>query len=204
MIESEIFKDIPGYECLYQISNLGRVKSYDRVVEYKNGSKRILKGKFISIFLDRYYKLNLLKKQHYLHRLIALSFIPNLDNKPCVNHKNGIKTDNNIDNLEWVTLSENSKHAYENNLWIPNPRYGNYHGRSKKVYVYDLSGNFVREFEFIREASIILNISENLISRICSKQKGTAKRLYQFRYFKSKKIETHKSNQGKKQTFKQE
>lgn len=131
----EIFKDIEGYEGLYQISNLGRVKSLCRVVTTTDGRIRTLKEKILSLGLNTYgYNyLGLCKggKRKFItiHRLVADTFIPNPDNKPQVNHINGIKTDNTIDNLEWTTAKENMRHAVNSKLKISSK--GTEHGMSK-------------------------------------------------------------------------
>jgi hypothetical protein len=103
----EIYKDIQGYEGIYQISNLGNVKSL------KYNKERVL-NKELS---KGYYRFNLCfnnKTKHFLsHRLVALNFIDNYDNKQCVNHKDGNKLNNSVENLEWVSYSENEIHSYK-------------------------------------------------------------------------------------------
>ena len=113
----EKFVDIKGYEGYYQISNHGRIKSLKRIVKHASGDVE-LKEKFKkpTVNSNGYYKTNLYKNGKettvYIHRLIASAFIPNLDNKPQINHIDGVKTNNDLSNLEWVTQSENGLHAY--------------------------------------------------------------------------------------------
>lgn len=119
----EIWKDIPEYEGIYQISNLGRVKSL------KFNRERILKfnpcNDYKTVALTK--KSN--QKRFYTHRLIAIAFIPNPDNKPDINHINGIRYDNRIENLEWITHKGNINHAIEIGLKISLK--GEKHGLSK-------------------------------------------------------------------------
>lgn len=115
----EIWKDIPGYEGLYQVSTLGKIKSLPKKWIVRNGGTHITK-EFIrngEIGRGGYLYINLCKrskpKTFLIHRIIAQTFIFNLGNKPCINHKDGNKLNNNVENLEWCTYSENHKHAYK-------------------------------------------------------------------------------------------
>ena len=125
MSKSEIieeWRDITGYEGLYQVSNLGRVRSLDRYVNSGYNTKRFSKGKILSFLLQKngYAKVMLSKentvKNADLHRLVAETFIANPNNKTTVNHKDGNKENNKIDNLEWATQKENNNHAAANGL----------------------------------------------------------------------------------------
>lgn len=119
---TEEWRDIPGYEGVYQASNLGRIKSLDVVMELRSGpfihKGRVLKlrqgttSPYLLVSLSNSGK----RKMHLVHRLIALTYIENNDSKPEVNHINGNKFDNRPENLEWVTSSENKLHAYEQGL----------------------------------------------------------------------------------------
>lgn len=128
----EIWKDVKGYEGFYQVSNLGNVKSLTRENVYYNPyagrdcvrtfRERILKqkknrGGYIVVHLRD--ASSDLESWPTVHRLVSEAFIPNPENKPTINHKDGVKTNNLLDNLEWNTWSENTKHAYDNGLAKP-------------------------------------------------------------------------------------
>jgi hypothetical protein len=128
----EIWKDIKGYEGIYKISNLSRVKRIYKNVKGDSKDEHILSQK---LGKRGYYYVNLSKRQRYksktIHRLVAIAFIPNPKNKPTINHKDGNKLNNNIKNLEWATYKENSNHAWKNNLYNPKPLKGEDNPRSK-------------------------------------------------------------------------
>jgi hypothetical protein len=116
----EIWKDIPEYEGMYQISNLGNVKSqhYNHMSGRKPG--RLLKVTLMKTgYMSLELRMNDTNKRHLIHRLIAEVFIPNPENKPNVNHINGIRNDNRIENLEWCTQSENILHAFKMGTKVP-------------------------------------------------------------------------------------
>ena len=100
----EIWKDIEGYEGLYQISNLGRVKSLNR---NKVMTLRVKRNGYKEVSLSK----DNTKKHYLVHRLVAQAFIPNTGNKPTVNHIDEDKTNNNVDNLEWATMKEQNNHG---------------------------------------------------------------------------------------------
>lgn len=111
--EKEIWKDIPGYQGLYKISNTGRIKNKNNKIlkTYNKHGKKTYDPK------NDYQKVRLSKKgiskPYLVHRLVAKTFIKNDNNLPQINHKNGIKNDNNVNNLEWCTNKENSIHYHK-------------------------------------------------------------------------------------------
>lgn len=149
MNEVEEWRDVVGYEHLLQVSNFGRVKSKRRQAYFKDGRPhRQIPGRILIAGLDRlgYPRLRLYssvgKKSIRVHRMVAKAFIPNPEGKPQVNHINGIKHDNSVSNLEWVTNSENQLHAVSKGL-----RRGRVGAESSlftgAVEVYDKAGTLV-------------------------------------------------------------
>ena len=140
MIEIEEFREVSGYEGLYEVSNLGRVRRNGKIIKpsKKNG----------------YLYLNLCKngivRNALIHRLVAQSFLPNPSNFPQVNHKDEDKTNNAVSNLEWCTSQYNSNYS-----------------NSKPVLQFDKTGNFIAEYESGVEAERITGINRNDISQCC-------------------------------------
>lgn len=118
----EIWKEVPNYNGIYLVSNLGRVKSIDQEINCKRNKKRIHKGKILKTYLnERGYEcvgitINRVAKKKKVHRLVAEAFLPNPNNLPQVNHIDCNKQNNCVENLEWCDNSYNMKEAYKNNL----------------------------------------------------------------------------------------
>jgi hypothetical protein len=121
-MDKEKYYPIPGYEDSYEINLNGNVRSIDRYLGAKNGSIAFYKSENVKWFLSGtgYPRVHLYRKSKgkhlMIHRILAMIFIKNPDNKPCINHKNGIKTDFSLSNLEWCTHKENIVHAVETGL----------------------------------------------------------------------------------------
>lgn len=190
IMENEIWKDVPNYEGLYKVSNFGNVRSKDR----KKWNGKVFytqKGRLLKQHLDgrkNYLFVSLYKdgkdKQINVHRLVAMTFIPNPNNYPCINHKNEIKTDNRAENLEWCDSYYNMNYGTCMKRMIESrnrdndmeevktkikkkKRENNSLSCEKPVIQYTMSGEFVMHYNSATEAERQTGISRGGIQRCC-------------------------------------
>ena len=173
---NEIWVDVLGYEGLYQVSNLGKIKSLPRFKKSKWGTLSYINGCDIKPKVSNrgYIRVGLSKdgKQTPLlaHRIVAKAFIVNTENKPHINHIDGNKLNNHISNLEWCYHRENILHAM-NTLGIIMSHSGSKNGLSKAVYQINDIGVVVAKFDCIRDTEL-LGFSSACVSLVCrGKQK---------------------------------
>jgi hypothetical protein len=169
---NEEFRDIKGYEGIYQVSNYGRVKSLKRATKNQYGQKDMILKNNTSKCNYLFVRLN--SKNKLVHRLVAETFIININNKSTVNHKDGNKQNNCVDNLEWSTHKEQTNHAIKIGLinikgrnWSKFALMGQI-SNSKKVLQYDLYGKLINEYKSLAEAERITGINHGNISMCCN------------------------------------
>lgn len=163
---TEIWKDIKGYEGLYKVSNMGHVLGMrGKILK----PIRNTKSGYIQIYLC---SINGIRKRIYIHRAVAETFIPNMDNKPCVDHINTIRSDNRCENLRWVTAREN----YRNSITIKKHMMAHLKNSSKrgKTVIQIYENKTIGEFTSIRKASAMTNIHKRCISLCCAGMRKTA------------------------------
>lgn len=178
-VYTEEWRPVVGYEGLYEVSNLGRVKSLDRVVDGKGGGKKPIRGGIMNPksngigYLQIRLSKNGKKKGQYIHRLVAEAFIPNTEGLSQVNHKDEDKTNNRVENLEWCSAK------YNMNYGSVKQRIGEKH--SKPVAQLSLEGKVLKVFSSIYEAERETGVWN---SNICKCIKGHLKKSggYKWRY----------------------
>lgn len=156
-LNNEVWKDIQGYEGLYKVSSLGRVKNKRGLIM----SPKIHHRGYIQIGLYKDKK----SKNLYIHRLVAQAFIPNPDNLPYVNHKDENKLNDRADNLEWCTPEYNNS-------------YGDFIKKSmqsaKPLYQLDMNGNIIKEFNSAHQVQKVLGYNRRAIIGCCEGNCKTA------------------------------
>lgn len=171
-MQNEIWKDIPGYDGKYQVSNLGNVRSF----------KQSKLGKLLKPYENHHGYLKIClhtknKKQYrFVHRLVAENFltIPESDCNYEINHKDTDKKNNCVENLEWTTHKENMEHAFSLGIF-GSVGYGGKNQNAKKACQYDKDGNLIKVWDCISDASRFFNIGHATISNVIHGRKKTAR-----------------------------
>lgn len=163
---NEEWKDIEGFEGMYQVSNLGNVRSVERLVNYKNIGKALKSSKTLIPKKTKagYYELILsngnIRKCVRIHRLVAEAFIANPNNYPVINHINGVKTDNRVENLEWCTVQYNTQ---------------DYYSKTIRVYQYSLNGELLKIWDSVTNAAESCDGDKTGVQHCCCNELKTYK-----------------------------
>lgn len=167
-----MWRNIRGYEGLYQVSNLGRVRSLDRVVMTTMNCRHYKSVILTPTYNDSGYLIVSLSKNgeitpHRVHRLVAEAFIPNLEGKPCIDHINGVRDDNRVENLRWCTKLENNNFE----LSIENKKKAHINQTNenlmKAVDQFTLDGEFVADYDSPKYAAEAVGCTRNAITKAC-------------------------------------
>ena len=156
MYNEEIWKEIVGLNGFYQVSSNGRIKS---LISNKILKTFYDKDGYVCIKIQNKY----IKKHFKIHRLVAQAFLEDYDNNLQINHKNGIKNDNRVENIEMCSASENINHSD----YVLNHRI-------KKIYQYDLDNNFIREWKSSKDIEHIYGYNRTVIGRVCNGKRRKA------------------------------
>ena len=174
ILEKEIWKDIPNYEGIYQVSNIGRVKSLKRPHGLK---EKILKPQMLN---NGYYRVHLhkqsIRKNYYIHRLVFEAFNGQIPENMQVNHINEIKTDNRLSNLNLMTCKENINFGTRNERVAKKQTNGK---KSKTVLQFDLNDNLVKEYPSTKQVERELGFDQGNIVKCC---KGKLKQAYGYKW----------------------
>lgn len=171
----EEWKDIEGFEGVYQVSSFGRVKSLRRRVSGRSNKTIILRQHlnkntgYLGVAISKESKL----KTFDVHRAVAKYYLPNPNNLPEVNHKKGIKTDNRSIMLEWSTSSDNAKHKFALGLQTPpwKGKTGKDHPLSRPVIQYGMNSEFIKKWDCLADIYRAFGFDMSAISACCSKRK---------------------------------
>lgn len=167
------WKDIPGYEGIYQASPDGLIRSCDRTVNHTDGRVRNLKGKVLAGRKARKGYLQVLLRKdkssisEYVHRLVAKTYLPNELNLPEVNHIDGNNQNNNVNNLEWCTRKHNMAHAKENNLID----YRNLNSKINEEKAQSIRKMYEQGNVTQSKIAVLFNLDQSHVSKIINKKR---------------------------------
>ena len=161
----ENWRDIKGYEGLYKVSNLGRIKSIRNNIYLK---PNLQSNGYLRISLSKNGKV----QYKNIHRLVAEAFIKNDNEYPIINHIDGNKLNNNVDNLEWCSYQHNNKEAIRLKLNVAKKGKDNH--RSKVITQYDKNGNFIKQWDYMSMITKELGYDYTSISKCCSGKQKTS------------------------------